>query len=129
VQLAQSRFSVSSNLNIEVIGACAKYVLKKLLRDETAPDRLATLNARTMEAVALLLWSSSTELVMAVEVWTHCGSSRLRCQGRVLKIFGKSLPAGACANSRSTNVRLETATMQKLCSAVRTIFWVRRSYL
>jgi hypothetical protein len=124
VQVAQTRFGASSVLNINVVGACANFVLKKLLQDDTMPERLPTLNARTMEVAALLLWSSSSELVMSAEVWAHSSGGRLHCKSRLTKIFGKRLPSGPCSNSRLTNVRMDSSTMQKLCTAVRTIYWV-----
>jgi hypothetical protein len=125
--MAQTRFGVSSVLDVEVVGACADYVLKKLLGDEKVPQRLPTLNARTMEITSLLLWSSPSELVMAAEVWAHSSNSRLRCKGRLLQIFGKSL-SGASSNSRTTNVRMERGTMQQMCSAVKTIYWVSSNF-
>ena len=124
MQVAQSRFGASSVLNIDVVGPCAEFILKKLLRDERVPEQLPTLSARVMEVATLLLWSSTSELVMAAEVWAHTSNSRLRCKGRLQQVFGKT-QGGDSSNSRKTNIRMEPRTMQKMCSAVKTIFWVR----
>jgi hypothetical protein len=129
VQIAQSRFGVSSKLNMDVIDACANFVLGKVLMDDTAPDRLPTLNARTMEVAALLLWNSPAELVMAAQVWSQCSGGRLSCRRRLHKIHGHTLQsANTCPRSSSTNVRLDRSTLLKLCSAVKTIYWVRSEY-
>ena len=129
VQIAQSRFGVSSQLNIDVIDACANFVLGRVLRDETAPNRLPTLNTGMMEVAALLLWNSPAELVMTAHVWSQCSGGRLSCRRRLHKIHGHTLQSvNSCPNSSSTNVRLDRSTLLKLCSAVKTIHWVRSEY-
>jgi hypothetical protein len=87
-------------LNVDVVGACVEFVLKKLLRDEKVPERLPTLSARLMEITSLLLWSSSSELVMAAEAWSHSSNSRLQCKGRLFKIFGRSLSGASDGQGR-----------------------------
>jgi hypothetical protein len=124
VQVAQNRYGASSDLNIDVVGPCADFVLKELLRDDNVPKRLPTLSARLMEIASLLLWSSTSELAMAAEIWARTSNTRLRCKGRLLKVFGKA-PGGASGNCCKSNIRMEPDTMHKMCSAAKTIFWVR----
>jgi hypothetical protein len=88
------------------------------------PGRLPTLSARILEVASLLLWTSVTELVMTAEIWAHCGTGRLLCKSRLRKVFLKASEVTS-SDSSKLNVRMQLSTMHQMCSAVKTVFWVR----
>jgi hypothetical protein len=125
VQVAQSRFTASSELDCEIVGAVGNHILRKLLSDDLVPGRLPTLSARTLEVASLLLWTSVTELVMAAEVWAHCSNGRLLCKSRLKEVFLMKASEVSSPNLSNLNVRMQPSTMHQMCSAVKTVFWVR----
>jgi hypothetical protein len=122
LQLVKTRFSANAFCNPEVVGACLGYLLKELLRDKELADRLPTLTARSMELVSLLLWSSVTEQVLVAQLWAQCSKDRLLNKPKLQQMYRNTSEDGV--SMHLDDVRMEKATMLKLCKAVTTIYWV-----